>query len=155
MRATLTMSLVAATAVAALAAPPCPNDAETRSHARPPLRVACVGDSITAGTCSTIGGYPAILQGDLGAGYHVANFGVHGATVQQGGHCESGDKAGSCSFWGSRDLAQAFAFLPDIVILQFGTNDAKVRGCPASLAGWAGRPRHRGGATRPAGRANG
>ena len=127
MRTTLVTALLAATTFEALAASPCANVTETRLPTRPPLRVACVGDSITAGTCSTIGGYPAILQGELGAGYHVANFGVHGATVQRVGHCRSGDKVGSCSFWGSRDLAQAFAFLPDIVILQFGTNDAKAR----------------------------
>ena len=41
-----------------------------------PVRVACVGDSITAST-----EYPSDLQSLLGPGYVVGNFGVNGSTV--------------------------------------------------------------------------
>ena len=41
-----------------------------------PVRVACVGDSITEGT-----EYPADLWMLLGANYTVGNFGVGGSTV--------------------------------------------------------------------------
>jgi lysophospholipase L1-like esterase len=36
------------------------------------IRITCIGDSITAGVCSSqTHGYPAILQGLLGSGYLV------------------------------------------------------------------------------------
>src|SRR3989339_2168821 len=43
-----------------------------------PIRVACVGDSITEGS-----GYPDKLQTLLGSNYNVRNFGVSGSTVSQ------------------------------------------------------------------------
>ena len=41
-----------------------------------PLRVACIGDSITEGS-----GYPDNLRMLLGTNYTVGNFGVSGSTV--------------------------------------------------------------------------
>ena len=91
----------------------------------PPTRVVCVGDSITAGTCSDDGGYPALLQARLGHGYVVFNEGVHGTTMQRRGRCSGGSVEGSCSYWHTAQHARALACSPDIVVVEFGQNDAK------------------------------
>jgi lysophospholipase L1-like esterase len=74
-----------------------------------PLRVACVGDSITA-----ISGYPSKLQSMLGDNYQVGNFGVVGSTV-------------SLNSWkpymAQPEFQSAEAFQPDIVVIILGTND--------------------------------
>ncbi|MEY4378897.1 MAG: hypothetical protein RLZ85_778, partial [Verrucomicrobiota bacterium] len=51
------------------------------ARAAEPIKVACVGDSITLGSGAQKGkSYPAQLQGLLGDGYQVGNFGVSGRT---------------------------------------------------------------------------
>ncbi len=74
------------------------------------IRVACVGDSITA-----YSGYPQKLQGLLGKEYVVANFGVSGSTISQ------------CSrlpYLLQPQFQKAEKFNPDIVLIMLGTNDA-------------------------------
>lgn len=84
-----------------------------------PVRVACVGDSITYGLrlidrkkdC-----YPAVLQRLLGNGYEVRNYGANSATVQ-----ESGNRP-----YTRKDVyRESLAWQPDIVLLLLGTNDSK------------------------------
>jgi len=74
-----------------------------------PIRVACVGDSITAES-----GYPSDLQALLGANYTVGNFGSSGSTV-------------SLNSWkpymNQTEFQMALDFNPDIVIIMLGTND--------------------------------
>ncbi len=74
-----------------------------------PVRVACVGDSITE-----ISGYPSDLQLLLGDNYTVGNFGVTGSTV-------------SLSSWkpymDQDEFQSAEDFEPNIVIVMLGTND--------------------------------
>ena len=67
---------------------PAAQDAQPEKPAAPPssapLRIACIGDSITIG-----GGkqsYPAQLGRLLGTRYEVRNFGVSGATMLQKGN---------------------------------------------------------------------
>jgi arylsulfatase A-like enzyme/lysophospholipase L1-like esterase len=80
----------------------------------PPLRVACIGDSITLGPGGA-DSYPAKLGGLLGNGYEVRNFGVGGTTLLAGGDRPyQKTKA-------SRDAA---GFDPQIVIVMLGTNDS-------------------------------
>jgi lysophospholipase L1-like esterase len=74
-----------------------------------PIRVACVGDSITA-----ITGYPSDLQTLLGANYSVGNFGVTGSTVL----LNSWEP-----YMNQTEFQKALEFQPDIVIIMLGTND--------------------------------
>lgn len=79
-----------------------------------PIRVACVGDSITAGARvdESTESYPARLQGLLGEGFAVENFGLGGATLL---------KSGRPNVW--QRLPEVKAFEPDVVVVSLGTND--------------------------------
>jgi acyl-CoA thioesterase I len=79
-------------------------------NAQIPIRVACVGDSITEGS-----GYPASLQTMLGSNYTVGNFGAIGSSVSRNSNKPYLSQA---QFW------DAIKFQPDIVIIMLGTNDA-------------------------------
>jgi len=82
-----------------------------------PIKVACVGDSITLGYGGSKGAdYPSVLQGLLGDGYEVKNFGYNGATMQ---------KAGTKPYWNTKEWGQALNSNADIVVIMLGTNDAK------------------------------
>jgi lysophospholipase L1-like esterase len=83
-----------------------------------PIRVACVGDSITAGVgaSSPDNAYPMQLQRMLRDGYKVGNFGNSGKTL-----LEHGDYP----YWTTDTLQQALAFKPNIVTIMLGTNDTK------------------------------
>ena len=84
-----------------------------------PVRVACVGASITWGYCSSnpaTASYPAVLQGLLGAAYVVQNDGYSGAGIL---------KLGQEPYWGSTQMSTALAFNPNIVIIDLGANDTK------------------------------
>jgi len=79
-----------------------------------PLRVACVGDSITLGVGThnpSEESYPARLQALLGKQWAVRNFGVGGRTLLR--------KVDPFDYNG------ALQFKPDVVILALGTNDAR------------------------------
>ena len=77
-----------------------------------PIRVACVGDSITEGS-----GYPYKLRLLLGSDYVVGNFGVSGSTVSLNS---------SKPYMNESKFQEAISFHPDIVIIMLGTNDANV-----------------------------
>ena len=84
-----------------------------------PIRVACVGDSITAGYALSNPGkqsYPAQLQKLLGDGYTVMNFGNSGTTVL---------KKSDYTYWNSWAYTNSMASSPDIVVMMFGANDSK------------------------------
>jgi lysophospholipase L1-like esterase len=74
------------------------------------VRVACVGDSITAKS-----GYPQKLQALLGSNYTVANFGASGSTIS----CNS-----QLPYLYHIQFKRAVDFNPDIVLIMLGTNDA-------------------------------
>jgi lysophospholipase L1-like esterase len=84
--------------------------------------VACVGDSITAGYLSSCGlDYPHQLQGILGSGYSVTNYGVGGQTMFKPSHQVGRDS----SYWSREQYQQALNSSANIVVLMLGTNDAK------------------------------
>ncbi len=82
------------------------------------VKVACVGDSITAGVGSSNeqNNYPSLLADLLGPGYTVANFGESGATLLQNGDSPYKQRG---------SYARSAAFGPNIVVIMLGTNDSK------------------------------
>lgn len=76
-----------------------------------PIRVACLGDSITEGT-----EYPMDLQVLLGDNYTVGNFGVGDSTVLR-----RTDKP----YIYQIEFQNAVSFKPNIIIIMLGTNDAR------------------------------
>ena len=85
-----------------------------------PVKVACVGDSITEGAGlanASIESYPARLQRILGTNnFTVRNFGISGRTLL---------KKGDLPYWNESAFTQSRSFNPDLVIIQLGTNDSK------------------------------
>lgn len=80
------------------------------------VRVACVGDSITAGwKLKEAEKYVTKLAGLLGSDYEVENFG-HSAYAML--------KIADKSYWDSPMFQAAQNFQPDIVTIMLGTNDA-------------------------------
>jgi lysophospholipase L1-like esterase len=75
------------------------------------IRVACIGDSITE-----LSGYPEHLQTMLGTDYKVGNFGVSGSTVLLDS---------DIPYMNQSAFQKAKAFLPSIVVIMLGTNDAQ------------------------------
>lgn len=87
------------------------------SFAQEPIRVACVGNSITEGPGrENINSYPLMMQKLLGNGYQVKNFGVSGSTML---------KKGDLPYWEQAQFKEALAFKPEILIIKLGTNDSK------------------------------
>lgn len=102
----------------------------TGRAAEPKIKVACVGDSITAGAGvkDPAKRYPAQLGALLGAGYEVKNFGNSGSTM-----LDDGDKP----YKKQQSFTDALAFAPDIVVIKLGTNDSKPQNW-AKKEGFAG-----------------
>ena len=87
------------------------------ARAAEPIKVACVGDSITQGVGAQKGkSYPAQLQGLLGEGYRVGNFGVSARTLL---------RKGDFPYWNEKKYQDALAMEPAIVVIMLGTNDTK------------------------------
>lgn len=82
-----------------------------------PIKVACVGDSITQGSGAAKGkSYPSQLQELLGDKYKVGNYGVSGRTLL---------KQGDFPYWKEKKYQEALAMEPAVVIIMLGTNDTK------------------------------
>ncbi len=84
-----------------------------------PIRIACVGNSITYGAGLRNPGrdaYPGVLQRMLGNQYDVKNFGRSGATLL---------RKGNFPYWTTGQYRDAKKFNPDIVIIKLGSNDSK------------------------------
>lgn len=98
----------------ALAAKPAPS----------PVRVACIGDSITYGMTledRRTESYPARLQQMLGEGYEVANFGKNGATLLRHGHRP---------YMEQEEYQAAMKWPADIIVIHLGINDTDPRNWP-------------------------
>lgn len=102
---------------------PWPDQVLTNSS---PVRVACLGDSITVGTGASAleqDAYPAQLSALLGRGYDVRNFGVGGTTL-----LVEGDRP----YREQPQFQAAIDFNPDIILLLLGANDT----CGAPRSNW-------------------
>ena len=84
-----------------------------------PVRVACVGDSITFGhgiKDRENDAYPGVLRSLLGEKYDVRNFGVSGSTTMM---------ETDMPYMNEQAYKDALAFNPQIVTIKLGTNDSK------------------------------
>lgn len=89
-----------------------------------PIKVACVGNSITYGyglSDREREAYPVRLQSMLGTGYEVRNFGKSGATLLRHGHRPYIEQT---------EYADAKAYAADIVVMHLGINDTDPRNWP-------------------------
>ena len=80
------------------------------------IKVACIGDSITAGVGAKnrkANSFPALLQSKLGDKYQVMNYGVSGIKMT--------------NYKGHKNWKKALEFHPNIVVIKLGTNDTKDR----------------------------
>lgn len=86
--------------------------------ARPVVKVACVGDSITYGTGASGAGknYVGQLQTLLGSRYNVQNFGNSGKTLLSGY---------DVSYDQTTEYQSSIDFAPDVVTIMLGSNDSK------------------------------
>lgn len=110
-------------------------------------RVLCIGDSITFGAGVPLtrwrDSYPACLKRLLGPQYQALNYGISGATAQEGT-----DHPYSAAF-----RAAAARTMPEVCIFLLGTNDSKphnwnaesyetaVKGWIGEIKRWASHPR--------------
>ena len=94
------------------------------SVAASPVKVACIGNSITYGqgiADRDSYSYPVQLQQMLGPGYEVANFGKPGATLLRKGHNP---------YTSNPEYKAALEFKPDIAVIHLGINDTDPRNWP-------------------------
>lgn len=87
--------------------------------AQQPVKVACVGNSITygAGISDQVNdSYPAQLGKLLGESYTVLNAGNSGRTML---------KKGDYPLWVEPEFKAAITMVPDVVVILLGTNDSK------------------------------
>ena len=94
--------------------------------AQTPVRVACIGDSITYGdqlADRDVQSYPAVLERLSQGRFVVGNFGVNGATALPDIPFRSWIDTAAC-----RD---ALAFAPDVAVVMLGIND--LLGCREQL----------------------
>lgn len=90
-----------------------------------PIRVACVGDSITFGhglKDRAHESYPVQLQALLGSHWQVMNFGFSGATLL---------KHGTRPYSLQPPYREALASKPNVVIIKLGTNDTNQKDWPS------------------------
>ena len=92
--------------------------------AQEPIRVACIGNSVTYGyghQNPAVTSYPSRLGEMLGEGYEVQNFGHSGATLLNHGHRP---------YTQQQAYRNAVAFAPDKAIIHLGLNDTDPRNWP-------------------------
>jgi lysophospholipase L1-like esterase len=102
-----------------------------------PFKVACIGDSITAGVgaSSTATNYVSQLGKLLGSSYTVINYGVSSRTMLKHGNYPYWEEDGLHSGKGSA-FRDSQALLPDVVIIMLGTNDSKNNPAPGQVNNW-------------------
>ncbi len=88
-----------------------------------PIKVACIGDSITAGfglpkEKRQTHSYPAVLGRLLGDNYQVTNLGISGRTML---------REGPAAWINSSYPRKLEELVPDIITIKLGTNDSKMK----------------------------
>ncbi|MBQ2862983.1 MAG: hypothetical protein IJE84_02295, partial [Clostridia bacterium] len=93
-----------------------------------PVKIACIGDSITYGygideIDREVYSYPAMLGAKLGDGYEVGNFGKSASYILPGDSEYNLRDNKTLSYRDTQQYQDSIAFNPDIVIIMLGTND--------------------------------
>ena len=94
------------------------------SYAAEPIKVACIGNSVTAGYLlkdPEWESYPSVLQRLLGPNYEVGNFGHSGATLLFKGHRP---------YVQMPEFKKALDWDADIFVIHLGLNDTDPRNWP-------------------------
>ncbi|RKD88288.1 GDSL-type esterase/lipase family protein [Mangrovibacterium diazotrophicum] len=89
------------------------------SACQKPVKIACVGDSITEGVGTQVwnkSSYPVILDSLMGPDYVVMNCGRSAATML---------KNSDMPYWKCNELDDVFIYQPDVIVIKLGTNDSK------------------------------
>lgn len=89
------------------------------SHKKSRVKIACVGDSITAGaglSSPETEAYPAVLQSLLGQNFMIGNFGKSACSAL---------KTAKYPYTDTEEYQKSLEFKPDIVFVMLGTNDIK------------------------------
>lgn len=84
-----------------------------------PIKVACVGDSITEGAGlkrQSETSFPFVLGDILGPEYSVMNCGRSGTTAL---------KKSNFTYWKCKEIKNTLVYNPDIIVIKLGTNDTK------------------------------
>ena len=112
---------------------------------RRPIRIACVGDSLTWGHTPSGGrhySYPLELERLLqnppdGANpcalFEVRNFGASSAALQRRFRCRLAPGDRRLSYWDTPAFAAARRYSADLVVVMLGTNDSKCATWPEAL----------------------
>ena len=100
-----------------------PFSGQLRADTPTKIKVACVGDSITAGVGAKdpMNRFPTQLASLLGDAYEVKNYGNSGSTM-----LDDGDKP----YKKQKSFTDAVNFAADIYIIKLGTNDSKPQNWP-------------------------
>ncbi len=93
-----------------------------------PVKIACIGDSITYGhgideIDREVYSYPAMLGSMLGDGYEVGNFGKSASYILPGDSPYNLRSDKTLSYRDTQQYLDSITFAPDIVIIMLGTND--------------------------------
>lgn len=102
----------------------CASDMAASAKPKQPIKVSCIGNSITYGTgCQhpETDSYPAQLQVLLGDGYQVGNFGKPGATLLRKAYRP---------YVQQEEYKRALEFAGDIAVIHLGVNDTDPRAWP-------------------------
>lgn len=97
------------------------------------IKVACIGDGITHGTSSVnvnTHAYPIYLQKLLGFEYYVANYGTPDKKMTDYAVKTEAEKENGTI----TDYDLSISFVPDVVIIMLGTNDANPTSSKLPLA---------------------
>jgi acyl-CoA thioesterase-1 len=84
-----------------------------------PVKVACVGDSITEGagiSPQSELAYPVVLDSLLGDQYTVMNLGRSATTMRY---------HGDFPYRTAKEYSNIFAYEPEVIVIKLGTNDTK------------------------------
>ena len=88
---------------------------------REKVKVACIGDSLTAGHTWSSEAYPVFLQEYLGSErFTVRNFGINGVSIT--GYGGSWDNPNQ-RYILKQEYTDSIAYQPDVIVMCLGTND--------------------------------